>query len=71
MNNKENPSGLYAPEFEHDSCGIGFITHIKNQPSHEIVQDGLKLLCNMEHRGGVAADGENGRRRRHTDPAAS
>ncbi|MCV9388263.1 glutamate synthase large subunit [Reichenbachiella ulvae] len=53
-------TGLYSPEFERDSCGIGFIAHIKNKPSHQIVSDGLIMLEKMEHRGGVAADGETG-----------
>ncbi|MBU2915454.1 glutamate synthase large subunit [Reichenbachiella agariperforans] len=53
-------TGLYSPEFERDSCGIGFIAQIKNKPSHKIVSDGLIMLEKMEHRGGVAADGETG-----------
>jgi glutamate synthase domain-containing protein 1 len=52
--------GLYSPHFEKDACGIGLIAQIKNKPSHEIVQDALTMLKNMEHRGGVAADGETG-----------
>ena len=52
--------GLYSPKFEKDACGIGFIAQIDNQPSHKIVADALTMLKNMEHRGGVAADGETG-----------
>jgi glutamate synthase (NADPH/NADH) large chain len=52
--------GLYSADFEKDACGIGFIAQINNVPSHKIVQDGLTMLKNMEHRGGVAADGETG-----------
>lgn len=52
--------GLYSPFFEKDACGIGFIAQINNKTSHQIVQDGLTMLKNMEHRGGVAADGETG-----------
>ena len=52
--------GLYSPAFEKDACGIGFIARIDNIPSHKIVADGLLMLKNMEHRGGVAADGETG-----------
>ena len=52
--------GLYSSAFEKDACGIGFIAQINNQPSHKIVSDGLTMLERMEHRGGVAADGETG-----------
>lgn len=52
--------GLYSSSFEKDACGIGFIAQINNVPSHRIVTDGLTMLKNMEHRGGVAADGETG-----------
>ena len=50
------PQGLYDPQHEHDSCGVGFIVHIKNKKSHEIVRKGLRLLCNLEHRGAIGAD---------------
>jgi len=48
--------GLYDPANEHDSCGIGFIAHIKNCPCHEIVCQGLQILINLDHRGAVGAD---------------
>ncbi|MDX6806664.1 glutamate synthase large subunit [Terrihabitans rhizophilus] len=48
--------GLYDPANEHDSCGVGFIAHMKNVPSHDIVEKGLKILANLEHRGAVGAD---------------
>ena len=44
--------GLYNPSNEHDACGIGFIANIKGRPSHKIVQDGIHMLCRLEHRGG-------------------
>lgn len=44
--------GLYDPKNEHDACGIGFIANIKGRPSHKIVQDGIHMLCRLEHRGG-------------------
>ena len=50
------PQGLYDPAYEHDSCGIGFIVDIRNRPSHDIVRQGLRLLCNVTHRGAVGAD---------------
>ncbi|HEV7293675.1 MAG TPA: glutamate synthase central domain-containing protein, partial [Devosia sp.] len=48
--------GLYNPAHEHDACGIGMIANIKNKPSHEVVQKGLEILENLEHRGAVGAD---------------
>lgn len=50
------PKGLYRPEFEHDACGIGLIADIKGRKSHEIIEDGLKILVNLTHRGAVGAD---------------
>ena len=48
--------GLYDPRKEHDSCGVGFIAHMKNEKSHQIVRDGLAMLENLTHRGAVGAD---------------
>ncbi len=50
------PQGLYDPALDKDSCGVGFIADIKGRKSHQIVEDGLKILCNLEHRGAVGAD---------------
>ena len=49
-------TGLYDPGNEHDACGVGFVAHIKGQKSHAIVQQGLKILENLDHRGAVGAD---------------
>ncbi len=48
--------GLYDPQNEHDACGVGFVAHIKGKKSHEIIQQGLKILENLDHRGAVGAD---------------
>ena len=48
--------GLYSPDQEHDACGVGFVAHIKGIKSHAIVQQGLKILENLDHRGAVGAD---------------
>ncbi|MGH8455354.1 MAG: glutamate synthase-related protein [Stenotrophobium sp.] len=48
--------GLYNPANEHDACGIGFIAHIKGQKSHSIIEQGLQILKNLDHRGAVGAD---------------
>jgi glutamate synthase (NADPH) large chain len=48
--------GLYDPKNEHDACGVGFVAHIKGQKAHGIVEQGLKILENLDHRGAVGAD---------------
>jgi glutamate synthase (NADPH/NADH) large chain len=48
--------GLYDPAREHDACGVGFVAHIKGQKSHQIVEQGLLILKNLDHRGAVGAD---------------
>ena len=47
--------GMYV-NAEHDACGVGFVAHIKGQKAHSIVQQGLKILENIDHRGAVGAD---------------
>lgn len=49
-------NGLYSRANEHDACGVGFVAHIKGHKSHAIVQQGLKILENLDHRGAVGAD---------------
>ena len=48
--------GLYDPQNEHDACGVGFVANIKGRKSHAIIQQGLKILENLDHRGAVGAD---------------
>ena len=48
--------GLYDPAHEHDACGVGFVAHIKGKKSHRIIEQGLQILCNLDHRGAVGAD---------------
>jgi glutamate synthase (NADPH/NADH) large chain len=52
--------GLYHPAHEHDACGIGMICSIRNERSRKVVEDGLNILCNLEHRGAVGADPKAG-----------
>ncbi len=54
------PAGLYDPANEHDSCGVGFVASMHNHRSHDIVQHGLSILKNLEHRGAVGADPKAG-----------
>ncbi len=55
-----NPQGLYDPMNEHDACGIGFVAHIKGAKSHDIIERGLTVLLNMDHRGATSADNKTG-----------
>jgi glutamate synthase (NADH) len=52
-NNLPEAQGLYNPDLEKDSCGVGFICHIKGNSRHDIVHDARGILCNMTHRGAV------------------
>ena len=49
--------GLYDPQFEHDACGVGFVVQMKGQKSHDIVQKGLTILVNLDHRGACIEEG--------------
>ncbi|MFG1342277.1 glutamate synthase large subunit [Xanthobacter autotrophicus] len=53
---RPEPFGLFDPAHEKDSCGVGFIADIKGRKSHRIIQDGINILLNLEHRGAVGAD---------------
>ncbi len=57
LNNKQ---GMYDPSFEHDACGMGFVADVKGRKSREIIDKGLDILKNLEHRGAVGADPETG-----------
>jgi glutamate synthase (ferredoxin) len=52
--------GLYDPQFEHDACGVGFISHLKGQKSHAIVADALTILVNLDHRGACGCEKNTG-----------
>ena len=52
--------GLYRQEFEHDSCGIGAVVDLTNEPTHETISGALYMLSNMEHRGGRGSDPKTG-----------
>src|SRR6185312_13613109 len=52
--------GLYDPQFEHDSCGVGFLVHIKGQKSHGIVTAALQILLNLDHRGACGCEANTG-----------
>ena len=52
--------GLYSPENEHDACGVGMIVDIHGNKSHELVDQALRVLENMKHRGAEGADNKTG-----------
>ncbi len=52
--------GLYDPQFEHDSCGVGFVVNIKGKKSHQIVRDALTVLMNLNHRGACGCEANTG-----------
>ena len=52
--------GLYSPEQEHDSCGVGVVADIKGRKSHRIIEEGLQVLINLGHRGAAGSDPETG-----------
>ena len=53
-------NGLYSSQFEKDACGMGFVVNIKGKKSHDIIDDGLRILERLEHRGGAGADKDTG-----------
>lgn len=52
--------GLYQPDLDHDSCGIGFVANLKGRRSHDIIENALSMLTCMEHRGGTGYDVKSG-----------
>lgn len=52
--------GLYSESYEKDACGMGFVVNIKGRKSHDIIDDGLRILERLEHRGGAGADKDTG-----------
>jgi glutamate synthase (NADPH/NADH) large chain len=52
--------GLYDPAFEHDSCGVGFVVHMKGKQSHDIIEKALLALNNLEHRGACGCEVNTG-----------
>jgi len=52
--------GLYDPQFEHDSCGVGFVVHMKGRKSHQLVTDALQILMNLDHRGACGCEANTG-----------
>ncbi|MGK7932672.1 MAG: glutamate synthase large subunit, partial [Microcystaceae cyanobacterium] len=62
MKNSQIPEkqGLYNPKYEHDACGVGFVVHQKGQKSHDIIEQALTILVNLEHRGACGCEANTG-----------
>ncbi len=52
--------GMYDPTFEHDACGVGFVVDVHGRRSHELVDQGLTVLRNLDHRGASGSDPDTG-----------
>jgi glutamate synthase (NADPH/NADH) large chain len=58
-NHQLTQKGLYQSDYEHDACGVGMIVNIHGNKSHQLIDDALKVLENMRHRGAeVGKDGD-------------
>ncbi len=53
-------NGLYSSDYEHDACGVGMVVNIHGNKSHDLVDNALKVLENMRHRGAEGADNKTG-----------
>ena len=53
---KRKLNGLYQPQYEHDACGVGMVVNIHGGKSHDLVDQALRALENMEHRGAETRD---------------
>ncbi|AXK36483.1 glutamate synthase large subunit [Streptomyces armeniacus] len=51
---------MYDPRYEHDACGVGFVATLTGVPSHELVEQALTVLRNLEHRGATGSDPDTG-----------
>src|SRR5277367_6655358 len=62
MNNTGLPEkqGLYDPQFEHDACGVGFVVNMKGRKSHEIIDQAITILINLDHRGACGCESNTG-----------
>ena len=52
----DSQQGLYQSDYEHDACGVGMVVNIHGGKSHDLVDNALKVLENMEHRGAETRD---------------
>jgi len=60
MKNPAQNKTLWRPEFEKDSCGVGFVADVSGKPSHRILRMAVQGVCCVTHRGAVSADAKTG-----------
>jgi glutamate synthase (ferredoxin) len=60
MNRFPAKQGLYDPQYEHDSCGVGFVVDLKGRKSHDIVAKAIRVLTNLGHRGACGCEANTG-----------
>lgn len=60
FSNLPEAQGLYDPAFEHDACGVAFVATLTGEPTHEMVQNAIIALENLDHRGASGADPATG-----------
>jgi glutamate synthase domain-containing protein 1 len=60
LNGLPPKQGLYDPQFEHDSCGVGFVVNVKGRRSHDIIHQALQILVNLRHRGACGCESNTG-----------
>jgi glutamate synthase (NADPH) large chain len=54
------PHGLYDPAYEHDACGVGFVVDLSGEPKHATVENAVRVLVNLGHRGAIGGDTSTG-----------
>ncbi|MER5463498.1 glutamate synthase large subunit [Streptomyces sp. NPDC002668] len=60
MDGRPAPQGMYDPRNEHDACGVGFVATLTGVASHELVEQALTVLRNLEHRGATGSEPDSG-----------
>ncbi|MFC4613019.1 glutamate synthase large subunit [Streptomyces maoxianensis] len=60
MDGRPTPQGMYDPRNEHDACGVGFVATLTGVASHELVEQALTVLRNLEHRGATGSEPDSG-----------
>ncbi|MFJ7253500.1 glutamate synthase large subunit [Streptomyces sp. NPDC098085] len=60
MDGRPAQQGMYDPRNEHDACGVGFVATLTSVASHELVEQALTVLRNLEHRGATGSEPDSG-----------
>ncbi|MFJ6460992.1 glutamate synthase large subunit [Streptomyces sp. NPDC091387] len=60
MDGRPAQQGMYDPRNEHDACGVGFVATLTGVAGHELVEQALTVLRNLEHRGATGSEPDSG-----------